>query len=644
MHVLTLRATTETSNPGQSRRGHRVRAVLRWPGWPFLTSGLSSVGFVASIAVAFYVFRGFAFRLLAQPLSFFDEPMQLVGGMFVNLGQKPLVDFRSVYPPLNYYAAALVFRLMGTSVVAFRLYEIAMLAVAIGCVGWLGFRRGLGLGSVGLVLLGASVLSGGTVETVTTPAIALVLLSLVFYGEFLRQEPGRKKTVSACLAGLMLSAAMFCRLNFGLYLGVAMACERAVTFFHGYRNGAGLRAIRALLPLAVTFCLGLTLVAFTWRGHLASCIDQFITAPSRALYRYSWAVGLDYGTSVGRNEILRQGFFLPMLPGLWLTARTLGGTARGRIYPCVVGLATAIVAIVLSKRWGLEAPLRLPMVAFIGTLPLFAVALTHRILRGLELVVVGTVGLSSHYFLSRPDLLHFCSLLPILAALLAFAVPRVLKLRQLIPVLLAYLVFSPIATERWQTVDSTSVGLGREMWKARASFLSKGDVVTASLPQEPLAHHLFHGAAAVPGPPVDDERQALGFALAGLPPNAPIYVGMQDHVTHTVVNDVRAYWLAGRRTAVRDIMLMNGLTTPPAAERRIIEDLETSRVPRVVLWKGFPLSPDWGLHVVVDSDGGLDRFIRATYHRLATFGEFEVWERNADLPRPSALNSPPPAP
>jgi len=84
-------------------------------------------------------------------------------------------------------------------------------------------------------------------------------------------------------------------------------------------------------------------------------------------------------------------------------------------------------------------------------------------------------------------------------------------------------------------------------------------------------------------------------------------------------------------------MMMNGLTTPPAAERRINEDLENSGVARIVLWHGFALSPGWGLHLVKDSVGDLDSVIGTMFGKSATFGEFDVLERRPLYARPNRL-------
>jgi hypothetical protein len=584
--------------------------------------------FGAGSALALRFFRGYAFRLLSQPLGIFDEPLQLVGGMFSNLGQKPMVDFRSVYPPLNYYVVAWVFRTFGSSVVAFRLYEIAMLGLAVAAIGWIAWRNGGGLWKLGASVAAVSLIAGGTLETTTTPAVALGALSLAVYAEASRREANRLTSVLYALAGVLLFATAFTRLNFGLYLGAAVAGERCVAFFHDWRDGAGARRALSPLPMAASFLLCLLLVVMSWWGHLGSFLDQIIVAPSRAIYRYSFPVNLIFDTSAARRELLRQGFYAPLLPGLWLAVRALTGEGRRRAYPVMVGVVTAAACLMLMTKWGMAAPDRLPLVAVLGTLPVFVVSLTHPEISGVELVVLGTVGLASHYALSRPDHTHFLSLLPLTAALVPFALPRSFELRQLLPALLLGGLVASTVNERLDAVDKHSFNIGKEVWEGRSRFLSSGDVQTATHREDRLARYLF---------PDDYEITALNVALEKTTPNDPLYVGFQNHASSTVINDVRAYWLSGRPTAVRDVMQMNGLTSVHSAERRMIEDLENSGVARIILWQGFLMTSAWGLHLLADSSGALDWDIQDSFHLIATHGAFQVWERNPDKQRPNRL-------
>src|SRR5215472_4131098 len=56
-----------------------------------------------------------------QTLQKFDDMIPLVGGMLVEQGRTPNLDFYSFYPPLGLYFNAAIFHLLGRSVIAARL-------------------------------------------------------------------------------------------------------------------------------------------------------------------------------------------------------------------------------------------------------------------------------------------------------------------------------------------------------------------------------------------------------------------------------------------------------------------------------------------------------------------------------------------
>ena len=59
---------------------------------------------------------------LAVPVGKFDESIPLVDGMLILRGYTPNLDFYSFYPPLNFYLNAALFRLLGRTIIAVRIF------------------------------------------------------------------------------------------------------------------------------------------------------------------------------------------------------------------------------------------------------------------------------------------------------------------------------------------------------------------------------------------------------------------------------------------------------------------------------------------------------------------------------------------
>jgi len=583
-----------------------------------------------SIAIAFFyqafvVTRSYFFRELAQPVGLFDESLQLMSGMFVKMGQRPAVDFVSQYPPLNYYLTAAFFRLMGESVITFRFYALVTLIPFLLAVGYHTYRRGYGLAISAAATWLACVVSGATLETFTTPAVSFALVALVAYLRSLEGD-GTAEKVWAVIAGTALICACFNRLNFGLYAGVAIVGERAVALLRARRAGVPLRwpfSPFFVAPLA----LGAAIFLFVWRGHVGSYLDQMLLGPTKGAYRYAFNSSVHYQDAAGRRLILLQGFFFPVLPGVWLVARTLASRTKRKLLPIVVGLATAIVSLMLERHFGAADPTRMPVISALVTLPLFVVAYTHAALGRGELICLGMIGFSNHYFLGRPDPVHLLSLLPIASLLIPYAIPRSCSATKLLPALCLFVLCSPLVKERFRLLDLPDTASGEAIWNHRHDFLRRGDAEMATERSNPYVRQLY---------PDEDEVVAVAELRRRTAADEPVYIGIREHATHSLVNDARAYWLAHRPPAVRMVLLGNGFSTPPLAERQMGEDIETSGVRWILLWQGFYMQ-GWGLHLEFDSNHTLDTVIRGTFDKIYERGPFDILKRRPGLERRSRL-------
>jgi hypothetical protein len=102
---------------------------------------------------------------------------------------------------------------------------------------------------------------------------------------------------------------------------------------------------------------------------------------------------------------------------------------------------------------------------------------------------------------------------------------------------------------------------------------------------------------------------------------------MADH-RRTFVNDMRLYWLLGRRVGTAQFMLAAGLTDTAEVQREIIRDLSQRQVRWVVLWQGMASPPGFDER---NSRGSteLDDHLAHAFRPVATFGAFTVKVRAA---------------
>ncbi|MCK6484005.1 MAG: hypothetical protein HUU22_17525 [Phycisphaerae bacterium] len=152
------------------------------------------------------------------------------------------------------------------------------------------------------------------------------------------------------------------------------------------------------------------------------------------------------------------------------------------------------------------------------------------------------------------------------------------------------------------------------MYAWRAMWSGTGESLAAS------------GAARLPlGQPL---AQVVNYLREHTPRDARLFSGLTRHDA-VFANDLMVYFLVPRLPAVRDQHFDPLVTTTAEVQQRMIDDLERTRPPLIVLHTLGSFPPP-GDRAMAQPHGAtlLDEYLRAHYRAAAWFGgEYEIWKR-----------------
>ena len=190
--------------------------------------------------------------------SFLDFPIQVISTQRVLRGERPHADFEALYGPVGHYTSALAeypLRFLPPAMAAncfYLLCSFGFLAIAVYVAGRQipESRPRFYLGVLALLVFSTAVLS--TYSFYSLPAqlplyLALLLLSSAF-GEI--TSGPRSPALAQAAIGMLIGLAIFTRLNFGVYLPIAIAITGMFAFLFGNRRAA-LGALGCLLAASV---------------------------------------------------------------------------------------------------------------------------------------------------------------------------------------------------------------------------------------------------------------------------------------------------------------------------------------------------------------------------------------------------------
>ncbi len=542
---------------------------------------------------------------LTLPVGNFDDGIQLTGAMLYRQGKIPNVDFYSVYPPLNYYIIAVAFRLLGESVVAYRIVQTFAYVVTVSAIGLFAFQRCRG-SAIKWVFVVVLLLSLQLAELQSASALMWSILALVSFLEA-EEKVGRARSYRLLFCGLCIGAVAMTRLNFALYFGVAWfvnaATAIAVVRTRQMRQTVVRDFVWTVLPaLAVTIA-----ILCVWGAPVPALVRQIVTVPSRA--NAAWVL-MPVPTHLSRPALAlfaESGVLAVGLPPAWLAARAAqeGDVASSRRL-----WASTIALVFVSLCVSMWRPAVLPALAAILIVVLVVARLRWRWLQSDEWFVWLVLAAQEHYMLGRPDGPHFLALFPTIAVAVTIAVGRRADWASMrVPASVLFVCGPAIL----MSVMSLARGL-----RARLPAIAAIDTLMRSNDEA-----LYGSCGACDRLwPDRNELAAASFIRRRSQPDDRVFSGVQDD-GRLVVNDIRAYWLMKRPVGTRSIMMVRHVTSGPKQEGEIVQDLESRGARWLLLWKGVP---DAATVAEDQAEGSvLDRFIRRGFTRDACFGDYEVW-------------------
>jgi len=501
---------------------------------------------------------------IVTPANCYDEGLTLLGADRLLRGELPYRDFWNTHTPGQIAVTALVFRLVGPSILAARAFDIAARAAWSVVVFLLADRAGprwvaLAVWAAEVVLLA----SLGQFGIALTQAVGLSLASLLATLWALAASGGaaaRGRPLRLLLPGLLAGLGILFRHD----LGTAGAIAAAATI------GLGHLVFTSDVPVPARLRSALAGLAVFAAGVAA------VVVPAALLF-------------------LATATPFPRLLEIFVTYPL-------RVYPRV-----RAVPVLAGTAWlGVLVLELLPLAALA-----FAFSRPGRApqRRRSALALSGTAALvllTSPFVLVRADWLHQIALsLPALALLpvswwLLAGVPRLPPaVARLGVVALATVLLRPAlqGSQNWSRVPS--------LWRAGTS----------------------HGIPRAWGVPLEaDQVEAIRAVWERVPPRAPLFVGNTRH-DRAYRNDAIFYFLAERACVTYYHNLLPGLVTTERVQRQMTAELVRAAPPVVVLRAGLDRSPEANQSRVKSGVTLLDDAIRAGYRLEQTRGHYQIWTR-----------------
>jgi len=561
---------------------------------------------------------------LAAEVGEFDDALPLIHGILVQLGATPTIDFRSFYPPLGPYVTAAAFNLLGRTVIATRILNgvvYILVLVLLNRILARRFQRSGPTVAMTLVLLAAAL--GRAIALPAWPGFGLSAVALLVY--FLAQEDSLFPWLTLALSGALTGLALLYRVNFGGYVVLVVAADLMIDFDRiGWRrrhwrqplfNGATF--VVPMLACLSTLCLGI------YGNRLPEGIAEF-TLTSQKIMLQSGFIDLTWSLPLAAAFL-----FPPVWFFLYLVSST--GRLSWRVLPAFAfGFGLLTLAVAYGQHASVVAILVLCELAGVIGLHVLVMHLP-RLERGFLFFYV----LQLHYYLSRADIFHW-KFLPFAAVLLlALLWPKWASARGLGNVLYSKgIVLAGFIPLIWFVLAPQS--------NASLSRLRYGVnlIVDVSL-HRPLADADRVVGAAAPGEAwssvysAPDELRALRH-LQRVTTNAdPIFVGVQDH-SRVFFNDLRIYWLSGRRIGVREFQLEDRIATEEAVQREIIHDLDQNHVNWAVIDCNQPAGDKTFVRRAYSGSTLLDSYLLEHFKEESRFGQYAILRRvGGSLLRPS---------
>lgn len=521
--------------------------------------------------------------------NFFDEGIVLTAAMRVVAGQVPHRDFYTLYGPAQFYLLSALFRVFGESILVERLLDLAVRALVVTSmfrIASFHCRKSVATCTSIVAVLWLFGLNEGNPGTAVIPLSLLNLMSTeLILPVFWRGVSRQRMLVAGAIAGI---ATMF-RYDCGIALLAVHACTVIIAASLGNpsvpkRLGAFASAfwpylfgfVVVILPPAVYYFSVAPLYPF---------IHDFILYPLKYYHR-------------GRN-----------LP-----------------YPAI-------------RMFSIDELADYLPIAIVGVS--FLVVLTHRIRGGMKaesrnevdfserkregfLIAFGLLALVMYFkgFVRiSPVQLYLCTIPSLLLVAVLF------QRRLAFPFMLRIAVIGIV----WFSILAAGFScLYRVMMERNQhSSVLESLVLSArqTTPKGKLAwckvdNALTRGFCFVPD---NDRLQTIEFIDDHTRPDQPLFVGLRKH-DKIYANDCITYFAAQRLPATRWSEFDPDLQNREDIQRQMIQELEASAPPYVVLDSEFESSHEPNDSSISSGVTLLDEYLRGRYRQVESFGPMSIWQ------------------
>ncbi|MCK4547205.1 MAG: glycosyltransferase family 39 protein [Candidatus Eisenbacteria sp.] len=507
-------------------------------------------------------------------LSIYGEGLSLYGAMRVLDGEVPYRDFWSMYAPGELYLLALLFTLLGPSVIAARLLSLAIIFGLVLTL-YVLLRRSLS-GVVSLIGLGLAVVwLGASFRFFTYPVFPALLLILLSTNFLLRYQSSKRVTF-LLLSGFFAGFAAFFRHDLAAYalvaetitlLGFELLSADRLEREHRSRLKHTLVAAGLYVAGAGIFIVPVGLY-FVIHVPVQTLIADLIVFPARI---FPGTRGLPYPPPRWENLL----FYVPFVVHAMSTAFIirLGRAEHGRLDS--------------ARKW---------------TLILFT---------ALGILFFGQARV-------RSDIPH---LFPFLLS----AVPGT-----------CFLLGELVGGFRWRDTrwwrSPFRLALLAVLFLVAASVVvpikQRGLLARSYLEgANPLELSIERGRGIIMTGASKTYEDMILFLQEAVPEGGRIYGGT---LRHDLVSfgDAMLYFLSDRNCCTGYYEIHPGLTTTRSVQEQIVRDIEFFQVEYVVLFNHFEKEPNESSK----SSGVfiLDRFIRENFEPVRQFHlKYTVWKRTA---------------
>jgi hypothetical protein len=539
--------------------------------------------------------------LILLPGAFWGLPFgkSICGALRVLEGQVPYRDFWTIYAPGQFYATAGLYWILGRECLIQGI-AVVLIKGAIGGEVFLVARRA-GARYPMAVVISAIIVAGfwqASPELTTYPPALLCALFAIERALCYFQKGGRGKLFAA---GLLLGTAACFKHDVAFYVLIAIV----VALFASWFGIARRRSLVWSHPLGAAFALaggaalivlpGALLLAWFAGQHAWHDLIVWPATDFRAVRTEGFSLLPDW-TAI--RQLARD----------WSKLHNVRDVMLGQSHwllcnmPQYIFIITAGSLLILRRR---IAPTRLASsVLLLTTLPLFW--------------IVAHVQPNTHVY--SMAIFSLC--------LMAMAWPR-----------------AEAPTRRRKLLRGT-LGMGVAVYAIGLMV-----VPAASLGEIAFkwSDRQYLGLPGVRGIWVAKEQYdvyypIISFIRRHVPPDERIYVGLKRHDS-PVINDLRFYFLAGRKNCCQYDELHPGVTDRADVQQEIINAIERYRVRCVVIWrfgwsdalldrikaKNMAALPGLG-------NTRLDAFIAETFQPLGYYGEYILMWRKG-VPRPEAVTA-----